>query len=719
MQKYQKFQISNAQMSELLIESKNANVFEFTPLASAKIHAQNTLDIIAAIFPLVTESNRNRRSDLIHYENPVEVLGFLKDSGYYLPKNILENLENSEYTHGWIKLTEIEVKQIVYVKHRSNIALNIGIKKVSAAIYSNCDPKAMLVYEQMGGKWDSCGVWGLSPNNVAKIWYLAGCNNSPKFRMILAYEIRQNKKYGRSDCHMSSYNYVNKSSSETATANILRGLSFLSKRKIKTDNSYYHNEFTTKQIETIGRVSLPLRYALTTNCEMIEYSSIKERRSSHRGETEFDTYEHKYQKPILNFAYAAEVQNWTKAQKATLLSPKEAWFFLYGRCPFEGKSIPNPAPLASWQKGGSCFARLAQEFNAKGREDMLLPIFNLSALFGSYGEVKRFVKDWTENGIHDAGQFTLKGDFTPQKWAGFCHKYPEALKYSQLFGYIEKDCSFPTGLNDLKEKAATYLYEGATGFGELAKWCNHFNLSQSDFEDYKRLYSSEKTAESLPYVRIEIGDYTFSKLAHNDVRGALLGHFTSCCQHLRGAGAACARHGVIDPTSGFYIVEYKGKIVAQSWAWRSKKSDLVFDSIEALKGYDLNTISNLFMEAGQQMIGRLCIDRVLVGSTSYGLTASVRSFLQNEGYPCSNGLSEEMRSSCSYMDGKHQWLLTETGNKPMKFKKVELETIPQNNQLDFNRLVEGSGVYCEHCEAEVHPDCEICPICHENIAEWV
>ena len=221
-------------------------------------------------------------------------------------------------------------------KHRRKIAKKIGLKKVSAAIYSTCDPKAMLVYEQMGGKWDSCQVWGLSPNDVAKIWYIAGCKNSPKFRMMLAYEIRNNTRNGRSDNHAPPYNFVRKSSSLTATANILRGLDFFNKR------SRQSHRFTSKQIETIGRVSLPIRYALTTNCEMIEYSSEY---SSIKGggTTETETYEYKYERPILNFAYAAEVQKWTKAQKATLLSPKEAWFFLYGRCPFES-NIPHPLP---------------------------------------------------------------------------------------------------------------------------------------------------------------------------------------------------------------------------------------------------------------------------------------------------------------------------------------------------------------------------------------
>jgi uncharacterized OB-fold protein len=36
-----------------------------------------------------------------------------------------------------------------------------------------------------------------------------------------------------------------------------------------------------------------------------------------------------------------------------------------------------------------------------------------------------------------------------------------------------------------------------------------------------------------------------------------------------------------------------------------------------------------------------------------------------------------------------------------------------------NELMEGSDVFCEYCNAEVHPDCEICPSCGANISEWV
>ena len=348
---------------------------------------------------------------------------------------------------------------------------------------------------------------------------------------------------------------------------------------------------------------------------------------------------------------------------------------------------------------------------------MLLPIFNLAAMFGSENEVEKYLKSTGKN-LHDAGQFMLPIEsFTASNWLGFVQRFPEALKYSQYFGKIEASGEMPKSLNDLRLTIGQFVYDNIGDDTELAAYCHTLVLTQSQFDDYQSLTAKAKTYECCPSVDITSGEYRIFKLAHDDVRGPLLGLYTDCCQHLEGAGAACARHGWIDPTSAFYAVEYKGKIVAQSWAWRSKMGDLVFDSIEGLRGYNTNTISELFLAAAKSIVGRLGISRVLVGKTSYGLTASIREYLVNNGEPCKNGLEEEMRSKFSYMDGRHQWLLTEKG-QPVKFKKDDLCAV-NASQTSENRLLDGSGVFCEHCEAEVHPSCEICPSCNENIAEWV
>lgn len=618
---------------------------------------------------------------------------------------------NAQHQYG-VSISDIQ--KAFKAKKKLRLLRQEGVYYFGAA-FGNADPKAYKVWQSIStkrgyqrevvkergkneylieGAWDSDGTWGASPWAIDRLFFLAGCKISSKYYGMLHALLRLSEAEGlmyRRKMTRFDHGYVGrffrKHHSPAQIENITRGLLFLIKRQ-KT----HMFERRHKHVEILGRVSLPLRYAM-----LKDYGRTDK----------------------LNFEFAAEVQKWTKEKQSTLLSPKEAWFFLYGRCPFEGKNIPHPYALASWKKGIGAFIYLMQDFG-QYKESMMLPIFNLCCLFGSKSEIIKFQKTlWAQKGcevsLHDVGQFTLpSGNWIPKFWAGFCQKYPEAIQYAQLFGKIESNEIFPKSLKELRAVVGSFHYENCKDHEELANACHSLGLSQEQFDNYKNLVSVEKKAESLPHVDITNGDYRFYKLSHNDVRGPLLGLYTNCCQHLDGAASACAKHGWIDPTSGFYVVEHKGKIVAQSWAWRSKKSDLVFDSIEGLSGYDVTVIASLYIKAALEIIGQLSIQRVLVGETGYGLTSRIKSELD----VYSKTLQEEMISPCSYMDSSRQWLLCSTGFEPKKFKKSLLPEI-QSINLNCNILMDGSGVFCEHCDAEVHPECEICPSCHENIAEWV
>lgn len=78
--------------------------------------------------------------------------------------------------------------------------------------------------------------------------------------------------------------------------------------------------------------------------------------------------------------------------------------------------------------------------------------------------------------------------------------------------------------------------------------------------------------------------YFLMKVAPDDPKAAFLGYPTGCCQNIGSQGEDCARHGVSELNSGFYII-IKGKppespdfsskdvshkdIVACTWAWRN------------------------------------------------------------------------------------------------------------------------------------------------------
>lgn len=92
----------------------------------------------------------------------------------------------------------------------------------------------------------------------------------------------------------------------------------------------------------------------------------------------------------------------------------------------------------------------------------------------------------------------------------------------------------------------------------------------------------EEKRKAIPYVEVKHGGYTFTRLDPDDPRTLFLGEYTYCCQSIGGAAESCVWHGVESPNSGFYVVlDRKGDIVAQSWAWR-KGDVLVFDNVEGI-----------------------------------------------------------------------------------------------------------------------------------------
>lgn len=90
--------------------------------------------------------------------------------------------------------------------------------------------------------------------------------------------------------------------------------------------------------------------------------------------------------------------------------------------------------------------------------------------------------------------------------------------------------------------------------------------------------------------RFDMQGVTFRRLESNDARGLFLGDLTDCCQSIGGIGEDCALHGFTSENGGFYVIETdKGEIIGQSWAWRGKKGELCFDSLETLGSRINNT----------------------------------------------------------------------------------------------------------------------------------
>ena len=177
-------------------------------------------------------------------------------------------------------------------------------------------------------------------------------------------------------------------------------------------------------------------------------------------------------------------------------------------------------------------------------------------------------------------------------------------------------------LRELKTLLASLQYRDVRSV-EFARECARWGVSQDDFDTLQTRWLAALAAirrESIPFVSLSDGEYRLYRLAKDDPRGIFLGLYTDCCQHPDGAGSSCAWHGHESSDGAFFVVEYRGQIIAQAWAWRRMdhsvgRSILVLDNIEVLGGDPgrKEVVKSLFVRAAQALVGRLGIAQVNVG----------------------------------------------------------------------------------------------------------
>jgi ankyrin repeat protein len=237
--------------------------------------------------------------------------------------------------------------------------------------------------------------------------------------------------------------------------------------------------------------------------------------------------------------------------------------------------------------------------------------YNAACLFKSADRLQRYFKRWGEYGsqpLHDVIQdikIPQKGALDLKAWgdAVLAHgpKMARLVEYSDRLAQPMKGASDGWSYNKTKAEIAQHAYDNGRKHPLFAQHCYNFTWSERYFEqglkliaEYEQQYAANdnKKGSAIPDITLD-GEafdkegYRFRRLEDGDVKGLLLGEFTNCCQHLANQGADCARYGFISEHSGFYVVEDKktSDIVAQSWAWRGDKGELVFDSLESLAGH--------------------------------------------------------------------------------------------------------------------------------------
>ena len=238
--------------------------------------------------------------------------------------------------------------------------------------------------------------------------------------------------------------------------------------------------------------------------------------------------------------------------------------------------------------------------------------YNATGLFKTTDRVLAYFEKWgtnTKQPLHDVLhmiQLPRTGHFNIAAWGDAVMRHgPKMARLVQFADAIPepaKDGSGQWSYTKTAELASRFLYKHADAAPDLALHChvlhwheNSFNNALQIVQQYRTDFAKnayKKPRHQIPVIEIEgsVFDkpgYQFYKLPDGDVRGLLLGEFTDCCQHLNGAGESCAQHGFLSPHGGFYVIAdtKADTIIAQSWAWRGQKGELVLDSLETLNGH--------------------------------------------------------------------------------------------------------------------------------------
>gem|GEM_PF-1430247 len=274
--------------------------------------------------------------------------------------------------------------------------------------------------------------------------------------------------------------------------------------------------------------------------------------------------------------------------------------------------------------------------------------YQASSLFGSKERVLEYLERWGEANelplstliytieIPNTGRPDLKA------WGDAVLRCgPKMEKLLKFADKIKRPLQNKTGRHwsfpETRDLGALHAYKKAKESPELARLCfsygwseKHFNKALKTEAEYKERYGRTdfpKSKASIPNFRIDgktfdKPGYQFKKLKDGDPRGLVLGEAVDCCQHLASNGAPCAKHGYLSENAGFYVVEKKetGQIVGQTWAWRGRNGEMVFDSLEYLKDhFDRVKWTKLCDEVAVRLKRRTDISSLRVGTAGMTL----------------------------------------------------------------------------------------------------
>jgi len=547
--------------------------------------------------------------------------------------------------------------------------------------------------ETLNGGWDSEGHYGLSPHDVKKYWFLSGCKPSEKFFVL----VRNHNSVSK----MNNYNSVRKGDAPEWTKNYLKGYAWLQKHQL------FNDRYSRKAIASIGRLSANLRWASvnlvaesttgTIRIRDLDWGAVKVAQRGTRVAEGFMPEAIRNQRRWVKtvpsfFSYSMKRQNYpVGVLEIDPLTLKLA-------------TLTGLVKKLDWENDAN-----------------ILACINLTRLFGANTTaLNKFVSQ--HRNIHDAGQFILGSNTISPKWGELVLRAPTTIKYSAMFAEIEM---VNNGVPETKADFMAAL-ESCPSRVRLAGFQAEHDLPDYEYELYAQLFATQpKSFIGTPAPGgkdgIELGDYSIRQLDSGDTLAPIAGRLVNCCMHLYGAAASCARQTWQEGDAGLWAVFKGSTIVGATFVWRSEKGTaIVLDSIESHSAHS-SIVAKLNHMAAKAVVGVLGVEKVYIGDTNYGVTQEVAMY----GADGSTKMAPKCSFNLSYTDAHKVKLLVKSENNVSgkavraSMREAVKQAAAEVPAVATNALMEGSGVFCEHCDAEVNPDCEICPTCGQNIAEWV
>ena len=269
------------------------------------------------------------------------------------------------------------------------------------------------------------------------------------------------------------------------------------------------------------------------------------------------------------------------------------------------------------------------------------PLINLIHIFDTpqmvekmalaFNELKKKENTWYNDRshdipklLHDLGDFTLLRSFSDDEKKvinQWCIQHPEMLKYLgsvQSYLYENTLTTYDHFITTLKYKSDT----------PLARLCSEVEMPSYNYVRYKAFWeeNTPKTYDVVPNITVTSDRFILRKLDPHDLRGPMLGLYTSCCQHLHSTAAKTAQNGVLSPYSAFYVLtDKKDNILSQAYVWINTSGDVIIDSIEGIFQTEDNRwseVSHLWKEA-VLALSEHCA--VYLGDTDYGMTKDIKN----------------------------------------------------------------------------------------------